>query len=65
MVFKNIMAKLQQIVRQNGSTVSSVNLPLEIVSEMGWKKGQKLEITLCLGPEGKEVTIRRELDGSD
>jgi len=32
------MGRLQQINR-NGSVVSSVNIPLDIIEKSGWKKG--------------------------
>lgn len=50
------MAKLQQIVRSNGSVVNSVNLPKEVVEESGLRKGDKLEVK-SLG-EGKVVIVR-------
>lgn len=37
------MPKLQEIERKNGSKVYSVNLPLEVVENLEWKKGQDLE----------------------
>jgi hypothetical protein len=40
------MAKLQQVVRKDESTISSVNLPFKIIDQLGWKKGDNLEITL-------------------
>ena len=39
------MVKLQQIKRANGSIVSSVNLPLEIIEKFEWKKGDELKIS--------------------
>ena len=38
------MPKLQQIKRSNGSLVHSVNIPIEMVSESGWEKGDSLVI---------------------
>jgi len=37
------MPKLQKIKRQNGSEVYSVNLPLEIIENLGWQKGEELD----------------------
>ena len=36
------MAKLQKIKRANGSLVYSVNIPLEIIDELKWEKGDNL-----------------------
>lgn len=38
------MPKLQQVKRANGSVVHSVNLPLEAIEELGWKKGVQLTV---------------------
>ncbi len=38
------MVKLQQIIRTNGSKVHSVNIPLEIIEAIKWKKGDELII---------------------
>jgi|GEM_PF-1759337 len=40
------MAKLQRIKRSNGSVVYSVNIPLEIIEELGWRKGDTLIVNL-------------------
>ena len=34
------MSKLQRINRPNGSYVYSVNIPLELISELKWEKGE-------------------------
>ena len=36
------MSKLQRIKRSNGSLVFSVNIPLEVIEDIGWEKGQEL-----------------------
>ncbi len=36
------MPKLQRIKRSNGSVVFSVNIPLEIIEELDWRKGTEL-----------------------
>ena len=36
------MPRLQRIKRANGSLVHSVNIPLEIIEELEWKKGTEL-----------------------
>ncbi len=40
------MAKLQSIKRINGSTVFSVNIPIEKIEELEWEKGDELDIEL-------------------
>ncbi len=40
------MPKLQRIKRSNGSLVHSVNIPLEIIEELGWKKGTGLSLEI-------------------
>lgn len=39
------MVKLQKTIRGNGSILWSVNLPLDIISQMGWERGDKLDVT--------------------
>lgn len=50
------MPKLQQIERSNGSIVSSVNLPLEVIEASGWEKGDELNIKA--EPIGKDRVFR-------
>lgn len=38
------MPKLQRIKRANGSLVFSVNIPLELIEEIGWEKGIELKL---------------------
>ena len=40
------MPKLQRIKRANGSVVHSVNIPLEIIEELEWKKGTELSMEI-------------------
>jgi len=40
------MPKLQRIKRSNGSLVFSVNIPLELIEELDWEKGQELSIEI-------------------
>ena len=40
------MGKIQQIKRTNGSVVTSINLPREIVEAIGWKKGKMVKVEL-------------------
>jgi hypothetical protein len=50
------MAKLQAIERKNGSVVHSVNLPYDVVEEIGWKKGDEL----CIERKEKEIIISKD-----
>lgn len=40
------MPKLQRIKRSNGSVVFSVNIPLEIIEELEWLKGDNLSLEI-------------------
>ena len=40
------MPKLQRIKRANGSLVYSMNIPLEVIEELDWKKGDELSIEI-------------------
>ncbi len=54
------MTKLQKIKRTNGSVVHSVNIPLDIIEELDWKKGDDLTLeTKNLG-NGQIITISKE-----
>lgn len=57
------MPKLQRIQRSNGSLVFSVNIPLEIIEELDWEKGNMLELEvkeidgkniICIENQGDE-----------
>jgi len=37
------MAKLQQIIRQNGSVIHNITIPSNVIDEMGWNKGDIIE----------------------
>ena len=50
------MTKLQKIKRANGSVVHSVNIPLEIIEELDWKKGENLSLE-TLNNDGNQVVI--------
>ncbi len=58
------MPRLQQIKRKNGSDVHSVNIPLEIIEDLQWKKGQELDVEEDHGKiiisESEEVTKEEE-----
>ncbi len=53
------MPKLQRIKRANGSLVHSVNIPLEIIEELGWEKGMKLSLEI---KGEKDIIIFKEED---
>ena len=40
------MPKLQRIKRSNGSLVFSVNIPLEIIEQLDWEKGNELSLEI-------------------
>ena len=64
------MPKLQRIKRSNGSLVFSVNIPLEIIEELCWKKGDDLslenknigekDIIIISNEEGDEINEKEE-----
>ena len=54
------MARLQQFKRRNGSTVSSVNIPLDIIDASGWNKGDELEVSSKLVDGVFQVIITKE-----
>ncbi|HEA46467.1 MAG TPA: hypothetical protein ENH99_01670 [Candidatus Pacearchaeota archaeon] len=56
------MPKLQRILRANGSVVFSVNIPLEIVEELNWKKGQELDIEIHKVRVSSFITIFKKGD---
>ena len=51
------MPKIQQIERTNGSSVHSINLPLEIIENLDWKKGQEIE---AVEENGKVILSAKE-----
>jgi len=53
------MVKLQQIQRSNGSIVSFVNIPLEVVVSVGLKKGELLSIIEKIDRDGMYIEVRR------
>ena len=64
------MPKLQRIKRSNGSLVYSVNIPLEIIEQLGWEKGNGLNIEIkeipdSLGNFFKQLVICKEGEESN
>ena len=51
------MPKLQRIKRSNGSLIFSVNIPLEIIEELGWEKGSNLSLENQEVREGPNILI--------
>ncbi len=51
------MSKLQKILRSNGSSVYSVNIPLEIIEQLSWRKGDDLSLEFNEVEEQSYITI--------
>ena len=56
------MPKLQRIKRANGSLVFSVNFPLGIIEELGWKKGDEISLEIV---ENQKVMVSKEEEGGE
>ncbi len=56
------MPKLQRIKRANGSVVFSMNIPLEIIEELGWEKGAELSMEIQKVRVGPGIIIFRNED---
>lgn len=54
------MSKLQEIKRQNGSVVNSVNLPKEELEKVGWHKGDELIISAEPNENPNSLIIKKE-----
>ena len=54
------MPKLQRIKRANGSLVYSVNIPLEIIEELGWEKGNTLLLEIERAENDVGIIIFRQ-----
>ena len=54
------MPKLQRIRRSNGSLSYSVNIPLEIIEQLSWKKGDPLLIDFIEAQEQSYIKVLRE-----
>jgi hypothetical protein len=54
------MSKLQQIVRKNGSVTHSVNIPLEVIEEVKWEKGDELIVETVIEEKQVSVMIKKE-----
>lgn len=51
------MPKLQRIKRANGSLVYSMNIPLEVIEELDWKKGEELDLEVQKVRVGKNILV--------
>jgi bifunctional DNA-binding transcriptional regulator/antitoxin component of YhaV-PrlF toxin-antitoxin module len=61
------MPKLQMIKRSNGSLVFSVNIPLETIEELGWKKGDEISAEIKKVRDSNIIVLEKqegEKDGS-
>ena len=56
------MPKLQRIKRSNGSLVYSVNIPLEIIEELEWKKGSNLALEIQKTKDNPGIIIFKNED---
>ncbi len=61
------MPKLQKFKRANGSVVSSVNFPQEVMEALGWEKGDDLDMEVKEVRYGKMVMVfkKEDYDGRD
>lgn len=53
------MAKLQMIKRANGSKSYSSNIPLAMIRDLGWEKGDILNSCIV---DGKLVILKSEIE---
>ena len=56
------MPKLQRIKRSNGSLVYSVNIPLEIIEELGWEKGTELSLEIQKVRDNQIILVFKKED---
>lgn len=56
------MPKLQRIKRANGSLVYSVNIPLEVIEELGWEKGNNLSLEVRSAGDDPIVIVLKQKD---
>lgn len=57
------MPKLQQKIRNSQNKIHSVNLPIDVINETGWKKGDALIVKHVVGTDGKSrIVIVKEED---
>ena len=57
------MVKLQKNKRTNGSVISSVNIPLSVIDETKWNKGDEINVIAKKKPNGVHyIVIERTSD---
>ena len=56
------MSKLQQIKRVNQSLSHSVNIPLDVIEETGWEKGDNLTVKCKIDPDGGFMIVIQNED---
>ena len=54
------MAKLQMIKRADGSVVYNINIPLGLIEELGWEKGNILEVEVYNDGSKKQLRFNLE-----
>ena len=54
------MSKLQMIKRANSTVSYSVNLPLAMVQDLDWEKGERIQFQIV---DGKIIISLEEVDG--
>ena len=54
------MTKLQMIKRANGSVSFSVNIPLAMLKDMGWEKGENLSFEIAKMRDRDVLIISRD-----
>ena len=61
------MPRLQKIKRSNGSLVYNINIPLEIIEQLDWEKGDDLTLEIQDSEFGKKVIIfkKKEVNTND
>ena len=56
------MPKLQRIKRSNGSLVYSVNIPLEIIEQLEWEKGNDLSLEISEVKNNQIIIVFKKED---
>ena len=59
------MPKLQMIKRSDGSLVFFVNIPLETIEELGWKKGDEISVEIPKVRDSKNIIILEKQEGEN
>lgn len=51
------MAKIQEIKRKDGTNVNPVNIPQQVMEDMGWKKGDELDFIVAINEKVENKKI--------